>query len=156
MTSARIQVRYKVHNLCKNQDQSKAGPGGSRHVFRQASSFIVIGLIQLAVEWAGFVFLTYCALGVVASNIISRGVAAIVGFYSNGHVTFKAHVNIAALARFVVVWAVLSALDTGLVYVIRGTWGLLAAQLSKPLVDGFIAILSFIVSRYWIYRPKDC
>lgn len=124
-----------------------------KHAVRQVSSFITIGLAQLLVEWFAFVVLTYAGLDIVVANLVSRGAAAIFGFYMNGRITFRAHVDRNALLRFAAVWLLLSGCDTGFVYLIGHTLGLPMAQLTKPVVDGAIAVMSFVLAKKWVYRP---
>jgi hypothetical protein len=46
----------------------------------------------------------------------------------------------------------LTALSTVLVTVVAARLGLQMAWLAKPLVEACLAVVSFLVSRHWVYR----
>jgi hypothetical protein len=49
-------------------------------------------------------------------------------------------------------WCATTVLSTGAVSLIDADFGLRDAWLAKPVVDGLLAIGSFLASRHWIYR----
>ncbi|MEI2795363.1 GtrA family protein [Pseudoxanthomonas sp. F11] len=128
-----------------------------RHTLtRQGGSFLIVGLLQLLLDWLVFVGLT--ALGVVAApgNIAGRVAGALLGFWLNGRVTFaeggQARLGWRRLGRFLAVWIPLTVLSTLAVSGISSVLGLELAWLAKPLVEGVLAVVAFFLWRHVVYR----
>jgi len=125
-------------------------------LFRQGTSFIVVGLIQLALDWA--VFSTLYALGVAVTpaNVIGRISGATLGFWLNGVATFRdaggARLGRQRLRRFVLVWLVLTVISSVLMHIAALRLGDQAPYLAKPLVEALMAAVSFMLARHYIYR----
>lgn len=122
---------------------------------RQGISFLVVGCGLIVVDWAVFVLLS--ALGVPAAwaNVAGRVAGALVGFAANGGITFRAdgapRYGARRFARYVVVWAVLTFLSTVLVTELADHLNLQVAWLAKPVVEAGLAVVSFFISRHWVY-----
>lgn len=125
-------------------------------LFREGGSFLVVGLLQLLVDWLAFVLLT--ALGVPAApgNVAGRISGALLGFWLNGRVTFardgRPRLGWARFARFLAVWLPLTAISTLLVGATASALGLHLAWLAKPLVEGVLAVVAFFLWRHVVYR----
>ncbi|MEE4638955.1 MAG: GtrA family protein [Wenzhouxiangella sp.] len=122
---------------------------------RQGLLFLIVGGLQLLLDWAVFVLLSWLGLTVVAANLLARLSAAACGFYLNGRVTFAdrngARLGRMRLVRFLVLWALLTLMSTVLVQAVSAGWGLSAAWLFKPALEAGLAILSFLIQRHWVY-----
>ena len=123
---------------------------------RQAPLYLIVGLVQLALDAALFIALTAAGFPVAPANVVARASAALLGFALNGRYTFQApdrpwRVS-RSLPRFVATWCLLTVIGTLAVSLVdaRGSLGL--AWLAKPLVDALLAVAAFLVSRRWIYR----
>jgi putative flippase GtrA len=129
---------------------------GPRQLAKQGSLFLVVGLVQLGLEWAAFVALTLLGLLSVPANLLARASAAGFGFVLHGAVTFRsaggARLGRRRLVRFVVTWLASAALSTVAVGAVERWGSLVLAWGAKPLIDGSLAFCTFLVSRYWIYR----
>lgn len=132
-------------------------PSSSRHtLLRQGGSFLVIGALQLLVDWALFVALT--ALGVPAApgNLAGRIGGALLGFWLNGRVTFArdgaARLGWRRFAKFLLVWVPLTVISTLAVAWVASSLGLAHAWLAKPLVEGVLAVVAFFLWRHVVYR----
>ncbi len=55
---------------------------------RQGSTYLVIGLVQLLLDWLVFVAATALGLPVVPANIAGRLAGMLLGFWLNGRYTF--------------------------------------------------------------------
>lgn len=125
-------------------------------IFRQGSSYIVIGLIQLVVDWAIFVAATALGVPTVPANLLGRLCGMLLGFWLNGRYTFAAEgtqrLGWQRFARFALLWAVLTAISTALVTLAAEQLGLRYAWLAKPVVEGGLAALSFLLMRTFVYR----
>lgn len=120
----------------------------------QAMRFIIVGLVQLAVDAGAFILLTYLGVPVVPANIVARVTGATLGFLLNRHYTFRdgSRAVGGAFLRFVVLWLATTVLSTILVSVVAAALGLKGAWLAKPLVDAVLAGLSFVAAKWWVFR----
>jgi putative flippase GtrA len=134
-----------------------APTGSSGLMKRQVVLFIVIGVIQLGVDWLTFVVLTWSGMAVETANITSRIVGALLGFQLNGSITFRSPrqrspQRIRQCARFAAGWTTTTALSTLAVWAIERGFGLHAVWIGKILIDGMLAVMGFVLSKYWIFR----
>jgi putative flippase GtrA len=122
---------------------------------RHLGSYAAIGLLQWLVEYGFMLALSEWVMPVEPANVIGRLAGAMLGFWLNGKWTFAGegtHVGRRAVLRFVLMWLVLTLLNTWLVGIIDEDYGLRRAQLLKPLVDILSGGIGFLLSRHWVYR----
>jgi putative flippase GtrA len=122
---------------------------------RQGGSYVVIGLVQLLLDWAMFVALSALGLAVVPANICGRVAGALLGFWLNGRFTFASAdtaVGRRQFARFLAMWLATTFLSTWGVLHVEQAVGLQWAWLAKPVIDLGLAAVQFTLSRYWVYR----
>jgi len=126
------------------------------HLVRQVTSYGVVGLVQIALDWLCFVILTALGLPPGPANVCGRVAGASAGFWLNGKWTFrdpeKAPLSTRALARFVVSWTATTAISTLIVLLVSEGHGLHWAWVIKPIADAALAAAGFAVSKFWIYR----
>lgn len=119
----------------------------------QGSRFVVVGLAQMAVDFAIFVVTLRLGLDIGYANVAGRIAGAASGYLINGSWTFRAGsermLGGMSLSRYAFAWTVLT---------LVGTWAVWALSLlgtnplgAKLLVEGMLAIASFIVMRVWVY-----
>lgn len=125
-------------------------------ILKQGFGFGVVGGIQIALEWLIFVAFTAAGAPASGANVAGRATAATLGFWINGKWTFAkvdgVRLGVTHLGRYLASWVILTALSTLIVLIITHTEGLHMAWKMKPVVDLFLAAISFAVSKYWIYR----
>lgn len=125
-------------------------------IARQSMSFIVVGCCLIVLDWAVFVALTALGMMPVLANIAGRVAGALIGFWANGRITFSVpgspRLGRRRLVRYLVLWATLTLLSTVLVTLLADQLSLEIAWLAKPVVEAGMAVLSFFVSRHWVYR----
>jgi putative flippase GtrA len=125
-------------------------------LLRQGPRFLVVGLLQLLLDWLVFVIATACGMPVAAGNVAGRISGAVLGFWLHGRWTFaeqgQARLGWARLLRFAVVWLALTLASTVLVSLIADRLGLSQAWLAKPLVEVALAVVGFFLWRHLVYR----
>ncbi len=124
---------------------------------RHASYYAVIGIVQWLVEYGLMLALSEWVMPVEPANVIGRLAGACLGFWLNGKWTFAGddtHVGRRALLRFVLMWLVLTLLNTWIVGAIDEHFGLRMAQLFKPAVDMLSGGIGFLLSRHWVYNKS--
>ncbi|MCF7751459.1 GtrA family protein [Bacillus subtilis subsp. subtilis] len=125
-------------------------------LIRQGSSYLIIGLVQLALDWAVFVAATALGMPVAPGNLLGRVCGMLLGFWLNGRHTFavagQARLGWTRFRRFLLLWLLLTAISTLLVSIAASRLGLRDAWLAKPLVEGGLAAVSFLLMRCWVYR----
>ncbi len=132
-------------------------PSPPRHtLFRQGGSYLVVGLLQLLLDWLVFVALTALGMHAAPGNLAGRVSGALLGFWLNGRVTFaqagSARLGWWRFAKFLLVWVPLTMISTVAVTWVAGTLGLAHAWLAKPLVEGALAVVAFFLWRHVVYR----
>ena len=125
-------------------------------LLRQGGSYLVIGLLQLLLDGAVFIAVTALGMPVLPGNLVGRACGMLLGFWLNGRYTFASggtqRLGWARFSRFIVLWAVLTALSTALVVAADHALGLQYAWLAKPVVEAGLALLSFVLMRWLVYR----
>jgi len=125
-------------------------------LFRQGGSFLVVGALQLLVDWVLFVALTALGVPAAPANLAGRVGGALLGFWLNGRVTFaqagSARLGWWRFAKFLLVWIPLTAISTLAIAWVAGTLGLAHAWLAKPLVEAVLAVVAFFLWRHVVYR----
>jgi putative flippase GtrA len=131
--------------------------GASPSLLLQICLFLLAGGAQLVVDWLTFVLLTKFGVVTVVANITGRLVGACLGFLLNGKFTFlqkgrTTSINTGSALRFIAFWAASSLVSTVAVAIVKSHAGLQAAWLGKPVIEAILAIMSFLCSKFWIYR----
>jgi putative flippase GtrA len=125
-------------------------------LLRQGASYVVIGLLQLALDALLFVALTAAGMTPAFANPLARASAAGLGFWLNGRHTFAddggPRLGTTRLWRYAITWGSLTILSTLAVSVAARHLGLHAAWLAKPVIEAVLAVVSFTVMRQWVYR----
>jgi len=124
-------------------------------LLRQGSQFVVIGLLQLLIDWSVFVAATAAGMPTIPANVLGRVCGALLGFWLNGRITFAsdgARLGWQRFGRFMAMWIVLTLLSTWLVALCADALGLRLAWLAKPVVEGVLAVVSFFLGRHVVYR----
>ncbi|KOE97654.1 GtrA family protein [Stenotrophomonas geniculata] len=126
-------------------------------LLRQGSAYLIIGVLQLLLDWAVFVLVTAAGLPVVQGNLAGRVAGMLLGFWLNGRITFatadgEQRLGWRRFARFLPLWLLLTTASTLLVSSADHALGLQYAWLAKPLVEGGLAVISFLLLRHVVYR----
>lgn len=126
-------------------------------LLRQGSAYLIIGLLQLLLDWLVFVACTAAGLPVVPGNVAGRLAGMLLGFWLNGRFTFadaqgRQRLGWRRFTRFLLLWLLLTAASTLLVAAADQALGLQYAWLAKPLVEGALACVSFLLLRFVVYR----
>ncbi|MGX5729140.1 GtrA family protein [Pseudoxanthomonas beigongshangi] len=121
---------------------------------RQSRLFLLMGFLQWILDWLVTVGLSRAGMSLELANVCGRVAGALFGFWLNGTITFSAERPLGRrqLLRFLLTWIALTCISTWAVGQIGRTASLEIAWLAKPLVEGALAIVSFFISRHWIYR----
>lgn len=126
---------------------------------RQPVLFILVGGFQYMLDAVLFGVFISVGAGTVSSNITSRAIAAGTGFLLNRYLTFgRRNDNVklfsASLMRFLIFFAVMTILSTGLIILLEQLVGDNDTQriFYKIGVEAVLAIISFFLSRNWVFR----
>ena len=126
---------------------------------RQPVLFVLVGGFQYLLDAALFGILITSGLGTIPSNITSRATAAATGFLLNRYVTFSRRNDTvqlfsASLVRFVIFFAIMTIVSTGLIQLLGWLAGDSEAQriIYKLGVEAVLAVVSFFLSRNWVFR----
>lgn len=122
----------------------------------EALRFGIVGVAQLLIDRGVFVATSAIGLPVGWANVVGRISGATLGYFANAHYTFGERrsrpLDRATLLRFAMLWSATTLLSTAAVAGIEHVFGLGTAWVLKPIVDGSLVLVSFLVSRHWVYR----
>ena len=125
-------------------------------LLRQGGHYLAFGILQLLLDWAGFVALTALGMPAMPANLASRTSAALLGFWLNGRYTFAdgqgSRLGWRRFARFWALWLVMTAISSLLLAWVEAQLGLQWAWLAKPAVELTLGVVGFFLSRHWVYR----
>lgn len=125
-------------------------------LLRQGSTFLLVGALQLLLDWGLFVGMTALGVGPAPANVAGRTAGAVLGFWLNGRLTFATdgvpRLGWRRFTRFVVLWTLITVVSTVLVTMIERGLGLQQAWVAKPLVEATLAVVSFFLWRHVVYR----
>ena len=120
---------------------------------------MVVGGIQYLLDAALFAVLISTGIATTPANITSRASAAAVGFVLNRYVTFGQRNDTLerfrnSLLRFVLLWVSLTVVSTLAVLWLESVWGSDSAHriMAKLAVEAVLAVASFLLSRFWVFR----
>jgi len=122
-------------------------------VHRQLALYVVFGVTQLLIDWATFLLLVHAGLSVLMANPASRTFAAVIGYLLNGS-DGKRHLNVGSFLRFVALFVALTAASTLLVDAGAQLFGTRWLAIVKMLVEGGLAVISFLAQKIWVYRHR--
>lgn len=124
--------------------------------FRQIFLFGMVGAIQVIIDSGVLVGLSAAGIGITIANVAGRTSGACVGFLLNGTTTFsnqtEQRLHGRHLARFIATWLTLTLISTVLLYLLRKQASLEIIWVAKPVVEVFLAFVSFFISKFWIYK----
>lgn len=125
-------------------------------LLRQGRNFVIVGLLQLLLDWSVFVAISALGLHTAPANLAGRVAGALLGFWLNGRLTFaqegQAKLGWSRFLKFLVVWLVMTVISTLLITGIEARLGLQLAWLAKPVVEGGLAVITFFLWRHLVYR----
>jgi putative flippase GtrA len=126
---------------------------------RQPVLFVLVGGFQYLLDITLFGILITFGLATFPSNVTSRAIAAASGFLLNRYLTFGKRNDTAkhfsaSLIRFLVFFAIMTVLSTGLILILERLAGDNDSQriMYKLGVEAVLAVISFFISRNWVFR----
>jgi len=121
--------------------------------------FLAVGGIQYLLDAGLFALLISAGIATTPANITSRATAAAAGFVLNRYVTFGQRNDTLkrfrdSLLRFVVLWVSLTVVSTLSVLWLESVWGSDSTHriMAKLAVEAVLAVVSFVLSRWWVFR----
>lgn len=125
---------------------------------RQVLLFIAVGLSQLAIEALLYVACTLLGVTPLIANLVARVLAAAGGYFMHSRVTFLQAKDTRRSSgtwwRYGSVWIALTAASTLAVTSAVETVGLHGSWIAKPMVDGVLAVVSFLLLKAWVFRSR--
>jgi len=126
---------------------------------RQPLFFLIVGGIQYLVDAGLYALMISNGVSTLPANITSRASAASMGFLLNRYWTFGQRNESlkrfgGSLLRFLVLFATMTLISTLAVLWLEEVWGddNMSRIMAKLMVEALLAVASFLVSRFWVFR----
>ena len=126
---------------------------------RQPVLFVIAGGLQYLFDTLVYGLLIASGVPVALANVFSRGSAALLGFGFNRYITFAQAGEswsrfTGSLGRFAVLWLTMTIVSSLLLlaaqFLLGG--GLAEKVIYKMAVEAVLAVVSFFVSKRWVFR----
>lgn len=115
--------------------------------------FIVVGLSQLAADVGFFLLFVTYSIEPALANVISRGIAVLLGFVLNSKVTFRKQLNLKIFFLYMALWGALTCVG-GFCLLLVEWLPLYSLVVFKFFMEVFLAILSFLVMKFIIFKRE--
>jgi putative flippase GtrA len=126
---------------------------------KQPLLFLLVGGFQYVFDAALYALFISIGINTLPANISSRAGAAAAGFLLNRYWTFGQREDTvkrfgASLARFIGLWLVMTLISSSAIVALEQSWGSdnTSRIVAKLLVEAVLAVASFLVSRFWVFR----
>lgn len=133
-----------------------------RHtITKQMASYTAIGVAQFCLDALLYAIIVKTFGLPVIGNILSRGVAAILGFALNSIATFPDSKNVPRsqrAARYASVWLIMTALSAGLLAIAGWWWApdqyATVHIVAKIIIEVLLFVVTFTVMRLWVFTSR--
>lgn len=115
--------------------------------------------MQFAVDSLIYTALSTVGVSIVLANILSRGSAALLGYYINGKYTFNKKASSKTFIRFCIYWVFMTVLSTSLLWGVKeiysGVENTIFTFVSKVLVELLLFFISFILAKKMVFTNEN-
>lgn len=123
---------------------------------RQLVFFLLFGGLQLALDAGVLMLLLSFDVNPWGANVLSRFTAFVFGFLLNGSITFRGtsgerRIGGRAFVRLALLWVFLTALSSALLNLLIYSFPDVGVVPIKLGIEALMAVLSFFISRAWVY-----
>jgi len=125
---------------------------------RQFSWFTLIGALQYVLDGLLLFLLMASGMNIVNSNLVSRALVGLGGFFANRHITFReTRVPFwSSFFRFLLAWALMSILSTiGILLAVnvflQGEPTPASGLIIKVLVEIAVFLFAFLMQKYFVF-----
>jgi putative flippase GtrA len=123
---------------------------------KKVGLFFLFGILQFAVDSSIYTILSAVGLNLVLANIISRGSAALLGYFINGRYTFNKDPSASTFFKFCIYWLIMTALSSSILWaateIYRGMENVVFTFVSKILVELLLFFISFILAKKMVFN----
>lgn len=120
--------------------------------------FFLFGILQFAVDSLVYTILSTVGLNIVLANFLSRGSAALLGYFINGKYTFNKKPSSGTFIKFCIYWAFMTALSSCLLWIVKeiysGVENVSFTFVSKVLVELILFFISFILAKKMVFTNE--
>ncbi|KQV47549.1 MULTISPECIES: GtrA family protein [unclassified Duganella] len=113
--------------------------------------FIGAGMLNTAFGYAVYAALLLLTLPYLAALFISTVAGVIFNYFSFGRMVFDGHMNRVVFARFVLAYALIYAVNAGLLHLFAVAWGL-GPYLGQLWCIPFGVLLGWLLMNHWVYK----
>ncbi|TKV17611.1 GtrA family protein [Citrobacter sp. TBCS-14] len=121
--------------------------------------FFLFGVLQFAVDSFIYTILSTVGVNIILANILSRGSAALIGYFVNGKYTFDKNPSAGTFIKFCIYWLFMTALSSCFLWVSKeiysGVENVSFTFISKVLVELILFFISFILAKKMVFTNEN-
>jgi len=126
---------------------------------KKVGLFFLFGILQFAVDSLIYTTLSAVGVGIILANVLSRGSAALLGYFINGKYTFNKKASSGTFFKFCIYWLFMTILSSSLLWVAKeiysGVENVTFTFVSKVLVELLLFFISFILAKKMVFNNEN-
>lgn len=126
---------------------------------KKVALFFLFGIFQFAVDSLIYTTLSAVGVDIILANVLSRGSAAVLGYFINGRYTFNKNPSSGTFFKFCIYWLFMTALSSSLLWVAKeifsGAENITFTFVSKVLVELLLFFISYILAKKMVFNNEN-
>lgn len=126
---------------------------------KKVGLFFLFGILQFAVDSVIYTVLSTVGINIILANLLSRGSAALLGYFVNGKYTFNKKPSSGTFIKFCIYWLFMTALSSFFLWVSKeiysGEENVSVTFISKVLVELLLFFISFILAKKMVFTNEN-
>lgn len=126
---------------------------------KKVGLFFLFGIFQFAVDSLIYTILSAVGVDIFLANVLSRGSAAVLGYFINGKYTFNKNLSSGTFLKFCIYWLFMTTLSSSLLWVVKeiyiGAENVIFTFVSKVLVELLLFFISFFLAKKMVFNNEN-
>lgn len=126
---------------------------------KKVGLFFLFGILQFAFDSVIYTILSTVGIDIILANVLSRGSAALLGYFVNGKYTFNKKPSSESFIKFCIYWLFMTALSSFLLWISKeiycGEKNVGVTFISKVLVEFILFFISYILAKKMVFTNEN-
>jgi putative flippase GtrA len=115
--------------------------------------FLGTGVLNTGFGYAVYALLVLLQLPLWMALLLATVAGVIFNYFSFGRMVFDGHMNLQVFGKFVLAYALIYAVNAGLLHWLTARW-LLNPYLGQVLCIPFSVVLGWLLMNHWVYKKN--